>query len=175
MRDRKALLGLLGLFFVILVVLTFSRRSNPTATAGAIAIAFGGYTNSPTGRRFALFTVSNRAGYATRWRGDWVEIEGSQNHQGRITNPSLPGSTYGPVLRAGASLTLAVGEPNDVSETVPWRFAMSFSRYTVQERWLEFSFRHKLPLGIGSFVIVDSQQILSPSNRITVTTDWVTK
>lgn len=174
MRDRKVFWGLLALLLVVLLVLILNR-SNPIATANAIAITFGGYTNSPTGHQFALFSISNHAGYAARWRGDWVEVEGNRNHQARITSPNLPGSTYDPVLKAGESLTLAVGEPNDASETVPWRLAMSFSRYTVRERWLDFSLKYRLPLGVGPFVLVDARQILSPSNRITVTTEWLTR
>jgi len=171
MRHPKTFWGLLAVLLVGMVL----SRSNRTATAGAIAISLGGYTNSPTGRRFALFAVSNHAGYAARWRNDWVEIEGTSNHQGRITNPGLPGSTYAPVLKAGETLMLAVGEPNGASDFSPWRFAMSYSRYTMRERWLEFSRRNKLPVGVGPFVVVDAQQILSPSNRITVTTEWLTK
>jgi len=174
MRPRKAFWGLSALLLVIPVALIISR-SNPTATASAVAITFGGYTNSPTGRRFALFSVSNHAGYTARWRNDWVEVDGNPNHQAKITDPSLPGSTYDPVLKAGESLTLAVGEPNDASEIAPWRLAMSFSRYTIRERWLDFSLRHRLPLGVGPFVLVDAQKILSPSNRVTVTTEWISK
>jgi hypothetical protein len=161
---------------VILTVAIFSIRSQSSATSNAIAMTFVQYTNLPgNDLRFALFSVSNQAAYAIHWRGDWVEVEGSQNHKGRTVNSSLPGYTYEPVLKAGACLEFAVGEPFYALETGRWRFSMSFSRYSVRERWFDFSIRHKLPLKLGPLVLVDSQRILSPSNQVTVSTAWLTK
>jgi len=56
-----------------------------------------------------------------------------------------------------------------------WRFSMSFTRYTWRARSLDFSFRHKLPLGFGPVVLVDAQRILNPSNNITANTAWLAK
>ena len=176
MRARYKRWGLVATLVVILAVVIFSIRSDPSATSSAIEMKFVGYTNLPgNDLRFALFSVSNQTAYAIRWRGDWVEVEGSQNHKGRTVNSSLPGYTYKPVLKAGASLEFAVGEPFYASETGRWRFSMSFSRYSVRERWFDFSSRHKLPLKLGPVVLVDSQRILSPSNQVTVSTAWLTK
>ena len=176
MRARYKRWGLVAALVVVFAVVIFSIRSHPSATSSAIEMTFVGYTNLPgNDLRFALFSVSNQAAYAIRWRGDWVEVEGSQNHKGRTVNSSLPGYTYEPVLKAGASLEFAVGEPFYAFETGRWRFSMSFSRYSVRERWFDFSSRHKLPLKLGPLVLVDSQRILSPSNRIIVSTAWLTK
>jgi len=176
MRARHKRWGLVAALVLVLAVVFFNIRRHPPAASNAIEMTFVGYTNLPgNDLRFALFSVSNQAAYAVRWRGDWVEVEGSQNHKGRTVNSSLPGYTYEPVLKAGASLEFAAGEPFYASETGRWRFAMSFSRYSVRERWFDFSFRHKLPLKLGPLVLVDSQRILSPSNRVTVSTAWLTK
>ena len=176
MRARYIRWGLVAVLVIVLAVVIFSIGSHPSATSSAIEMTFVGYTNLPgNDLRFALFSVSNQAAYAIRWRGDWVEVEGSQDHKGRVVNSSLPGYTYEPVLKAGASLDFAVGEPFYAFETGRWRFSMSFSRYSVPERWFDLSLRHKLPLKLGPLVLVDSQRILSPSNRVTVSTAWLTK
>jgi|SRR5438309_1584286 len=170
---RSAVLLILGAMSLLAILLF---RSHPPATPTAIAMTFVGYTNLPGNNlRFALFSISNQATYPVRWYGDWVEVEGAPYHKARITNPSLPGWTRAPVLQAGGVLPMAVGEPSDDSETGRWRFAMSFSRYTWRSRWLDFSFRHKLPLRLGSIVLLDDQRILNPSNHVTVATGWLPK
>lgn len=137
---------------------------------------FVGYTNLPgNDLRFALFSVSNQANYTVRWRGDWVEVEGNQNKQGRTVNSNLPGYRYQPVLSSGDNVAFAVGEPLDATESVQWRFSMAFTRYSVRERLFDFSWRHKLPLQIGPLVLVDGQRILNPSNHVIVSTEWLAK
>src|SRR5687767_10215857 len=88
-------------------------RTPPPTTPSAVAVQFVGYTNRPNDAlRFPLFSVSNQASYAIRWRGNWVELEGSQDHKAETLNPGLPGYTYDPVLKIGESLEFAVGEPS---------------------------------------------------------------
>ncbi|HXJ56187.1 MAG TPA: hypothetical protein VNU68_05935 [Verrucomicrobiae bacterium] len=162
--------GLVGAFVVILAVLLFKGIGKNAARPDDIAIRFVGYTNQPGNYlRFALLSVANNSAYTIRWHGDWVEIEGSPDRKGRTVNASLPGYTYGPLLKAGQTLTLAVGEP---SEAGRWRLDMSFSRYTWRKRWLDFSFRHKLSLGLR---LVDSQQLLDPTNHVTASSGWLAK
>jgi len=175
-RVRLSIVLLITLVCVIAwQVLRLRQPVGQSERASAVAMTFVGYTNPPVGHtRFALFSLSNQAPYAVRWRGSWTELEGNPNHMARVTNRSLPCS-YEPVLKAGASLTLAVGEPVDASETRRWRFAMLFSRYRWRERWLDFSFRHKLPLRLGKIMLVDAQRVLSPTNCVTVTTAWFGK
>jgi hypothetical protein len=159
------------------IVVAFLRLSGgPRATASAVAMTFVGYTNLLGNHlRFALFSVSNQAPYAVRWRSSWVEVEGSPDHKAETLNPSLPGFTREPALKARGSLRLAVGEPFYDSESGRWRFAMSFVPYTSRERWYDFSMRHKLPLRLGAVVFGDTQRMLSPSNNVTVTTAWLAK
>lgn len=78
MRTRYKRWGLLSVLIVILVAVILAGRSKPSATASAIELTFVGYTNLPDNSlRFAIFSVSNQTAYAVRWRGDWVEVEGS--------------------------------------------------------------------------------------------------
>ena len=171
LSKRRTLLAVLTA--VVLVVLLI-LRGGPRATSSAVAMTLVGYTNPPGDHlRFALFSVSNQAPYAVRWRGSWVEIEGKPDHKAEAINPSLPGFTRKPALKAGGSLRMAIGEPFNDSETGRWRFAMSYVPYTWRERWLDFSMRHNLPLGLGP--VVDAQRILNPSNNVTATTVWLTK
>jgi hypothetical protein len=175
MSTRCKRCVLLSALVAMVLVVILSSRSNSPATASAVEMTFVGYTNPPgNGLRFALFSVSNRTTRAIRWRDSgWVEIEGSQEHKGVTVNPSLPGypGSYGPVLKGGASLTLAVGEPSDNKR---WRFAMSLSRYSWEERWFDFSFRHRwLPVKLGPVTLVDTDRILSRSNFVTVSTAWL--
>jgi len=168
--------GLILVLVALLGCVLLAIRKPPPTTASAVAIKFVGYTNLPNDDlRFALFSVSNQASYAIRWRGNWVELEGSQDHKAETVNPSLPGYTYDPVLKMGESVDFAVGEPSDAKESGRWRFSVSFTRYSVQERWFDFSWRHKLPTEIGPLVLVDSQRILSRTNHVTVSTEWLTK
>ena len=167
--------AILGLIVILAGALVMMCRP-PRATSNAIAMTFIGYTNLPGNQlRFALFSVSNQALHAVRWRGDWVEVEGEQNHRAKTVSSSLPGYTYAPVLKAGGNGEFAVGEPFRATESGRWRFSMSFSRYSPQERWFDFSLRHKLPMKIGPLVLVDSERILSRSNHVTVSTEWLTK
>jgi hypothetical protein len=128
MSARYKRCALLCVLIAILLVVILSNRK-PSATVSAIGMAFVGYTNLPGDpTRFALFCVSNKTTHAVKWRGDWIEVEGSQERKARTVNPSLPGYTYGPpVFKGGGSLMLAVGEPSDNKR---WRFIMSWSRYS---------------------------------------------
>jgi len=174
MSTRCKRCALLSVFVAILLAAILSSRSGSPAIANAVEMTFIGYTNPPGNDwRFALFSVSNRTTYAVRWHGDWVEVEGSQEHKARTVNPSLPACFYGPVLKGGESLRVAVGEPSDNKR---WRFAMSLSRYSWQERWFDFSFRHRwLPLKLGPVALIDTDRILSRSNNVTVSTAWLAK
>ncbi len=167
---------LLGVLAVVLLVALLSVSGRPRGRTSAVTMTFVGYTNLPGDHlRFALFAVSNQAPYAIRWRGSWVEVEGSSGHKGETVNPSLPGFTRNPILKAGGALTMAIGEPFYDSGDGRWRFAMSFAPYTWREWWFDFSVGHKLPLRLGSVVLVDTQRMLSPSNNATATTAWLTK
>jgi hypothetical protein len=172
-RKRWIILGLIAL--IPTGALIFARKYPPTTSDGVIII-FTGYTNLPGNElRFALFAVSNRAPHSIRWRGNWVEIEGNPHRMARTVNSNLPGYRYEPVLKSGATLDLAVGEPFYSSEGGRWRFSMSFARYTISARWFDYSFQHRLPLGIGPVVLVDSQQVLNPTNNVTASSGWLDK
>src|SRR4051812_47923546 len=124
------------IFAVIIVFIFFAiKERHPTPTEKAIAITFQSLTSAPSSDQvFRLFSISNAAEYDVRWHGDWVEIDGKQDFQGRIVNSKLPGKTYTPVLKSGESFILNIGEPFYPNETGRWRFTMSFSRYDVKER-----------------------------------------
>ena len=160
---------------IIAWLVAHQERTGPTP-ASPVAILRAGYTNPPVGHgRFVLLCVSNQAPYTVRLRGDWVELEDSPYHWARVVNPSLPGFTFRHELKRGESVIMAVGEPADAPEARRWRFAMSSSRYSWKERWLDFSFQHKLPLKLGPIVLVDAQRVLNPSNYVSVATEWLRK
>src|SRR5512133_1795105 len=116
---------LLVVLAAVSLVAFLSLSSRPRATASVVAMTFGGYTNLPGNPlRFALFSVSNQAPYAIKWRGSWVEVEGSSDHKAPTVNPNLPGFTRQPVLKAGGALRMAIGEPFYDSESGRWRFAL---------------------------------------------------
>ena len=120
---------------VILSVAILSNRSAPVPIANAIQMRFLGYTNPPSNfGHFAVFSASNLAGYCIAWRGDWVEVEGSHEQKAKIINPNLPGYKMNPLLGAGESVKLAVGQPFYAPETGSWRYCTSFlpqSRSTI--------------------------------------------
>jgi hypothetical protein len=172
-RHKWWMLLFLAFIVMLVIVLLSSSRSIPSASAEAVGIQFLGYTNHPsTTLRFALFSISNQAAYPIRWRGDWIEMEGSQSHQGRTVNLQIPECKYGPVLKAGQAFTLAAG---DSAKSARWRLGMAFSRYTTQWRCYDFSFRHRLPLQLGPLVLVDAQRLLAPSNYVTTSSAWLAK
>ena len=139
-------------------------------------MTFLGYTNLPGNNlRFALFSASNQAPYAIKRRGSWVEIEGTPDHKAETINPSLPGYPREPVLKPAGSFRVAIGEPSFDSERRRWRLSMSYAPYTWRERWFDFSLRRKLPLRLGSIVLVDTERLLSPTNNVTVATGWLTQ
>jgi hypothetical protein len=177
MRKQVNILIAAVLMCVLVItawLVAHQERTGPTP-ASAVAMIRLGYTNPAVGHgRFVLLCVSNQAPPTVRLRGNWVEVEGSPFHWARTINPSLP-CNIPPVLKGRASITFAVGEPTDASETRRWRFGILSTRYTWQEQWFDFSFRHKLPLKLGPIVLVDAQRVLNPSNCVTVTTEWLTK
>jgi hypothetical protein len=89
-------------------------------------------------------------------------------------NSTLPGFTYALVLKAQETLQFAIGEPV-ADDPGRWRFVTSFSRYTLGARWLDFSYRHKLPPWLNRIVLVDQQRILNPSNNVESATAWLAK
>jgi hypothetical protein len=176
MRDPAKRWMLLLVLAVVLIIAFLSLSREPRPASSALVITLVGYTNAPGNQlQFALFCVSNRAPCAVRWRGSWIELEGIPDHKAETVNPSLPGFTREPFLKAGRSLRMAVGTPLDDAASGRWRFAMTFTPYTWRERWFDFSLRHKLPLRLASVLFGDTQRMLSPSNNVTVTTAWLTK
>jgi hypothetical protein len=142
----------------------------------AVSINLLSSTNIPgSDRKFMLFSIINRAEYSIRWHGDWVEVEGKPQRQGRIFNNLLPGKTYAPVLKPGQSFVLNIGEPFYGFETGRWRFVTSFTRYDFPERWHDLAMKGKAPNHIGRFVFVDSPKILDPTNHTQVSTPWFSK
>ncbi len=175
MRPLSKRWGIVFAVITILVAAFLMLSRHTPATANAIEMTFVGYTNAPNNNsRFALFSLSNIAGYDVRCWGDWVEVEGDSNLRAEVVNPALPGFTRGPVLKAGGSLVLAVGVPFYAPETGRWRFSTSFTRYSVGLRWLDFSSRHHLPLKVGPIAIVDDQRILDKTNQVIVSSIWLT-
>jgi hypothetical protein len=161
---------------IVIALLTFSRR--PPAIASAVGITFLGYTNSPVSNwRYALFSVSNQGPYTVKWGADSVEVEveGVAYYTGPAVHPNLSGFTFPPELKGGRSMLMAIGEPIDLPKTGRWKFTMSFSRYSWRMWWLDHASRWRLPLRIGSIVLVDAQRIYNPSNYVAVTTVWLTK
>lgn len=180
MRNRVKCIGLIVALIAVIALAFLVLSNQETATADAVRLKFAGFTNAPNDpshRLFAMFCVSNCAGYSLRWHDAWTEVEGSPEHHARISNRSLPGfgggPGFSPVFHPGDSFQFAVGDPFDASETGRWRFDLSFSRYSFKERWLDFSFQHRLPLKLGPIVLVDSQRILDPTNHVTVKSEWL--
>lgn len=168
---RTCGLAIIFLVCMLLVWALMGRRG----MRDALTTTFAGYTNAPgSSLRFALFCASNSTSHNIRWRGCWVEIEGSPYHKAPIMNPSLPGFSYPTVLKTGEKLQFAIGEPIS-DEPGRWRFVTSFSRYTMGARWLDFSLQHKLPPWLNRIVLVDQQRRLNPSNNVESATAWLAK
>jgi hypothetical protein len=166
-KRRVAIAALAAI--TLIARLTFTGR--PPATVTALAVTLIGYTNAlPGGNwRFALFSVSNQAPYTVRGYEDSVDVWGFP----AIKRPAIH-PAYAPALelKAGQSVLTAVEEPFDLP-TGRWRYVMSFSRYTWRTWWYDKSLTRKwLPLRVGPVVLADS---LNPTNRVTVTTAWLTK
>ena len=154
---------------VLVVASLVSKRQSGKA---GLALSFAGYTNLPNNpTRFALFSMHNQESLPFRWRGNWVEVEGSPCNKAPVINPSLP-SFSAPVLNRGHELTVAIGEPLEESR---WRFVVLWSRYGLKERALDFAMKHRLPAGLGRLSIIDAQQILNPTNFITNSSIWLAK
>jgi hypothetical protein len=174
-KRWKAILISLAVILALLiaVIVTLLRPATP-AEADAVSIALVAYTNiSSTDRAFALITISNRADYAVRWRGDWIEVEGNSARQGRIVNTQLPGHTYSPVLGPGDSFILSIGEPNFDTPASRWRFVTKFQKYGPRERWDDLATQGKIPVPILRLFPTKQQQILNQTNHATATSDWL--
>ena len=167
MRGRNKRLALVSALVAIILLALLTLSSRPPAIGNAFSITFIGYTNAQPNNnwRFALFSISNQAPYTVRGYEDSVEVEGAPDQKGPAIHP---GPVPWPELKAGQSMVMAVGEPVALPEAGRWRFAMSFSRYTWREWWLDQSVRRRLPL------LVNPQRP-NPTNHVSVTTAWLTK
>ena len=164
---------LILLILPVLLILLVVRLPNEHASVSrGITISFTGYTNLPNNTtRFALFSLRNQDSLPIRWRGNWVEVEGLQYNKAPTINRSLPWFAA-LALKRRDSLTVAVGEPLEEGR---WRFSVLCSRYTLRARLLDYAFEYKLPTRVGRFTLLDSQQILSPTNSITNSSIWLAK
>jgi len=169
-RQRRWLLALVLIAApVLLVVSLTAKRQSGT---GGLVLSFVGYTNLPNNAtRFALFSMRNQAPLPIRWRGNWVELEGSQYNNAPVINPSLPFFSN-PMMKRGGELTVAIGEPLEEGR---WRFAVLWSPYGLKERALDFAMKHRLPTRIGRWSVIDAQQILNPTNFVTNSSTWLAK
>jgi hypothetical protein len=141
-----------------------------------VAVTFIGYTNLPNNARTcALLCLSNQDSVTLRWRDHWVEVDGSQDYNAPTVNRSLPWFS-GLTLKKGESETIAVGDPQgegvDGQET-RWRFTTVCSPYSVRFRLFDFARAHNLPLRIGRFKLLDTQQMLRLTTAITNTSVWL--
>ncbi|HLX68385.1 MAG TPA: hypothetical protein VKV04_02050 [Verrucomicrobiae bacterium] len=181
MRSRSKYLLSIAALIVVLVFAIFAH-GNRLATADAVSLKLVGFTNAPndpSGTVFAMFCVSNCAGYSVRWWGAWSEIEGQPQQLARIGNPGLPqfdgpNHNHTPVLGPGQSFEFAVGSPILAPENGRWRFNLEFSRYALRQRWFDLSFRHRVPVKLGPIVLVDSQRVLSSTNHVIARSEWLT-
>ncbi len=170
-KSRYRWLLIIGLLAVLSLGVGIAIKPRPTVTQG-ITVSFAGYTNPPNSTwRFALFSLGNPNGFPVRWRNNWVEVEGVPYNKAPIVNRSLPWFSN-PTLKAGASLTVAVGQPNDDGR---WRFTMVWVRYTWRERIFDFARVHRLPVQFGRLALVQPQQIYNPANNLTNCSAWLTK
>src|SRR6266851_5731010 len=70
--KRSIIAGSVLLLFTAAVALWASR---PPASPMSVTVSFSGYTNDPTGARFATFRVTNRS-EVTVWRWSGCRVEG---------------------------------------------------------------------------------------------------
>ena len=160
---------------IVIINLMFWKPAAPVSQA--ITISLAGYTNLPGDpERFAILIVSNQAPYAIRLRDDWVEIKGNPAHFARVFSPKLPFTVhFNPILDPRHSLTMAVGEPGNLTETDRWRYTMPYVPETAKQWWLNHCFRDGWPTKIGPFWLVDAEQLLNPSNNINASGQWLGK
>ena len=175
MRAPSKRWALVAGIVVILVVVLLATCHRAPKAPGAVTITFVGYTNAPNkNARFALFAVTNLAGHDIRFWDDWVTVEGDSQEREAMHDLALPGFKEHYALRDGGSLMLAVRYSFHPPEIRRWRYSMSFARYSLGARWLDFSERHKLPRSVGPITLVDYQRTADPTNQVVVSSDWLT-
>jgi hypothetical protein len=163
-----------GIVVILVVVLLATCHRAPKAP-GAVTITFVGYTNAPNDNaRLALFAVTNLTGHDMRWWAGCVEFETDPYGKARIVNPVLPGLNMSLALRPGGSLAFGVRDPVRAPQSGRWRYSVSFTRYSLGLRWLDFAARYKLPFKLGPITLVDHQLMLDATNQVVVSSDWLT-
>ena len=170
--NRKWLLLSIAVLAALLIVTLRLAHRHPLLP-NAVLVSFLGYTNGGS-LRFALFSVSNQAPYSVGWREMWSEVEGSPEHKARIVNRSLPGFSIEPVLNGERAFLIAIGEPRDTDQPQRWRFNMTYSPYTLRDRWWHFSFRHPNARKMERILHLANHSPLGASNQVTVSTAWLT-
>ncbi len=172
MRACRKYWLLFGVGVLTLLLILMSQHTSPLP-GDALAISFVGYTNSPDGRPFGLFLLSNQGPYSIRVHDDWPEIASSPERQPKTINPYLPCGLV-PQLGAGESHLVAVGEPFYRSALPPerWRYATSISRYSVEERLLDSTFGYRLRVR-KIRRLVEDERIRSATNNVTVRSPWI--
>jgi len=103
---------------IALAALFFNRVANDEPPEDALKISFKGYTNSPSGRRFALFTVTNMdTCKLVIWKAGAVAFQGTNWPVSVEVFHSLAGSN----LDRGVPYTMISTVPtNDLRWRVTW-------------------------------------------------------
>ncbi len=135
MRWRVSISVLVIVLLAIVAVLVVGRTSSPASPSEALKISFQGYSNSPSGQRFALFAVTNLdTCNLILWNGGAVEFADTNTPQDIEVFYSLVGSN----LHRGVPYAMFTGSP---SNHLRWRLTWMVHRSSFKQALVDITGR----------------------------------
>ncbi len=135
MRQRILVFVLVAIPVVGLVVVLTTQKATPESGDTALSISFRGYSNSPSGQRYALFAVTNHDTCdLILWNGGAVEFEDTNAPSNIEVHYSLVGSN----LHRGVPYTMFTEIPPSHGR---WRLHWMVVRRSLTQRLVEISAR----------------------------------
>ena len=120
---------------IALAVLFLNHSAKDEPPADALKISFKGYSNSPSGERFALFAVTNLdTCKLVIWNGGGVEFLGTNWPRNIDVSYSLAGSN----LERGVPYTMISGVPTN---RLRWRVTWMVHRSSLKQAMVEITGR----------------------------------
>lgn len=133
MRQRILILVVLAIPVAGLVTILTTRKATPAPGDAALSISFQGYSNNPSGQRYALFAVTNHDTCdLILWNGGAVEFEDPNTPSNIEVYYSLVGSN----LHRGVPYTMFTETPPSHGR---WRLHWMVMRRSLTQKLVEFS------------------------------------
>ena len=135
MRRRTAIAMLVVSMVVAAVIIIFWPRHSPGGPPGTLQVCFQTYSNSPTGKRYALFAATNWDNCELELVGsDAIDFAGTNRYGAGYAVDLYPGTN----LCRGCWCTICAEAPTNGK---PWRLSAEVRRHSLKQALVDITGR----------------------------------